>query len=628
MGLGFTHTSLEVESAQVSRGLYDSNEARVQDRFSIAPVVGFEIDGSYLHPNFIEFDMQGEWGGQWESIRTTNIPLEGDSHSNDSQNFLQDYAFNLAILKKKPYATQMFISKNRMFSDRDFFSRVRVNAQNLGFSTGYRAGPVPWGIRFLKTNETEEGSLRTRGRDETRWSFDARNKRTAGGQTELSFSLLDYERVTHGLFADRGNQKMLTLTNTEQFGSDDQIRLRNSVRYHDLQHTVRNSDNLSFVNRLTVDHTQNLNSQYAYDLRKFNVNGNDNETQTARASLEHQLFESLTSSGAINFFSNDATADELLSDTTRIRGEVNEAYTKRLGKSARLYLNYGVHYEEEERLRQGSYLSVDEESHTLNAGEIAFLKQPFAEASTLLVTDDSGSMVYQENIDYIVIDHGDLLEIRRITGGAISENSEVLISYRADEREAGSFSTLSKNSSFRIELFERFISIYGRRNQSDNTGGEDLLFRDRDQKVLGVDFNWNAIKLKGERKDYQSNITPYETERAELSYSIRPHQRLKLGINFSKDWTTFIEDNRFREYSRITGSAQIRFNRYLSMSLDGGIQDQQGDFVDQDINYARARLSLEMLQLKVDVNYEYRNEKFSTSFFQKNELYMEARRRF
>lgn len=623
-----TDASLEIEGKKEQRSRFGSSETQVQERLSIVPTVGVEVLGSYIHPNFLEFKLIGDLGYRDESISLTGIPLPGDSSSTNSLSFQQKFKFNLSALKEKPYATSLFLHKGVAHRDRDFFSRVKVDSLNFGFQTGYRAGPIPFGLRFSKTKENESDSRQGRGRDETRLSIDAKNSRDSGGTTEFSFSYLDFTRRNLGIAIDVGSQRAFELSNTETFGGDKQNQLRNSLRYVDFKTARRQSDNLNVRNSLRVEHSESLKSEYFYNFGLLKNDGSEMLSYTGRASLTHQLFESLTSACDIHFVSNDSTAEGFRSRNNRVGIRLNESYTKRLGESSRLSLSYTTLYDEEDRLNRGGGLNIVDEAKTINDGGIRFLDNPLIEVETVTVTDETGSIIYHELIDYVLIDHGQLIEIRRVPGGAISDGSSILVSYRAEDDESRSFSTLSRNASFRLDVFDGRFAIFWRRSIVDNFGGEDIFLRDIKQNIIGSELAWGVLGLRGEQERFLSNISPFRTNRLIRSVAFHPMPRLSLGIDASKESTHLLdEDSSFRS-DRIVGKVKYRFNRYFLFNMEGGYQKQQGDRVNQYSSVARVRMSFQMRQLKVDMSYEYQDESFFSRLFERNSFSFQARRVF
>ena len=86
-----------------------------------------------------------------------------------------------------------------------------------------------------------------------------------------------------------------------------------------------------------------------------------------------------------------------------------------------------------------------------------------------------------------MVAHGDAVEIRRIAGGRIPDGGAVLVSYPAAAQAATAFSTWEDNFTFRLELWQGRLSLYGRYYVVENQGGQGLVLQDVRDTTVGLD---------------------------------------------------------------------------------------------------------------------------------------------
>ncbi|HEY2082853.1 MAG TPA: hypothetical protein VGI88_08705, partial [Verrucomicrobiae bacterium] len=90
-------------------------------------------------------------------------------------------------------------------------------------------------------------------------------------------------------------------------------------------------------------------------------------------------------------------------------------------------------------------VSVSDEPHTLSATNPAVLNNTNVFGSSILVMDSSASILYTENVDYIVTFSNQFAELTLTTNSAIAEGASVLVDYDWDEEFQGFNLTVNNN---------------------------------------------------------------------------------------------------------------------------------------------------------------------------------------
>ncbi|MCC7377475.1 MAG: hypothetical protein IT581_22635 [Verrucomicrobiales bacterium] len=619
---------LDVEAeSQEWRGGF-STTPMTRDRLYIAPAVELGGHGSIYHPNLFEYDLQGEGLISYEQFDLAGSPNAESNGHDSSWDPLIRYNLNARLLKDKPYSPSFHASRGRAFRDLDFFTRTTVDTEDYGAVAGYRTGLIPFNVSYDRRSESESGMARPSSTDEEIVAVDARNSRAYGGETQFTYSHNNFNRLNRGFAEDSGDSHRADLTDTEKLGADDWILLRSLLRYGRVDSTGRNDEDLQFSENLTLRHSSSLQSYYDYSYSSRASGGTDNIGNTGGAGIQHQLFESLTSSLEFRGEDQSSTGPSGTVDILRYGGTLAENYTKKLGDWGRLHLGYSLGVQPEERTFSGTDINILDEPHTLRDSDITLLALPNADVASIRITDTTGTILYLANLDYLVFSRGAVTEIRRVSGGHIPNGGAVLVSYVARNQESDRYTNIINAFQWRLDLFGRLLSFYARVTIDQKPGGKSATLNEFVDTVAGVESEWKGLQLGAEYENYDSTLTPYTAFRFREGYNWSPLTYANFGINFSQTFTEFPDTNRRVDYQDVIARVEIRPVRSVSIKLEGGYRIEEGDGVDQTIFTARADVSYTLGRFAAALGYEYHDESYFADLYHKHFLYLKVRRTF
>ena len=239
----------------------------------------------------------------------------------------------------------------------------------------------------------------------------------------------------------------------------------------------------------------------------------DTVTHAGKIALRHQLYESLTTTPDIHGTFSRSTGPDSSLDTASYGPGLDEEYAKRLGSWWAALLGNAVEYDQQHYNSQGQSQSILDEPHTLTDGVVTLLNRPLVDVSTIRVTDSAHTIVYVENLDYVVIQQGDRTQIQRVFVGTIPNGSTVLVSYSAASLPSANYQTLSDQLLIRLDLYDGLLGLYGRLRELKNYGGSSLVLENINDKVAGVDVTKRWVRAGAEYEDLDSNISPYHAAR-------------------------------------------------------------------------------------------------------------------
>ncbi|RME95799.1 MAG: hypothetical protein D6766_02315 [Verrucomicrobia bacterium] len=602
-----------------------SNEA---SHLYTAPFVEIGGIGSIYHPNLLEFEFWTQNNLAYDQHSVDN-QAAGWSGSQSNFDYLLRGNANLRILQRKPYRTTLHANRGRSLRTLDFFSRTVVDSTAYGVQSGFQNHLVPFRVSYDHHEETESGLARP-----TEWTtdltaFEARNeRRDRRGVTDLDYRYTQFSRLNFGVDRDEGDTHQANLTDTEQWGEDDWVRLRSALRYYQTTSRFRDSKDLQWSEDLNLEHRHNLRSHYLTSVGLRTDQGSRNENFTGAASLEHQLYASLTSVAELRgeYFRASGVAGR--TTLSRFSPGIREAYSKKLGAKSTLHLGYAFSLSPENREVAGGFLTVLDEPHTLRDGDIALLGHPYVLEGSIVVTDPTGMILYEPNLDYRILRSGSLMEIRRVPGGRIPNGGTVLVDYLAAGQPSGSFTTFQHAARWRLSLWDRLLSLYARLTIDDKTNVGELLLNEFNDVVAGVESEWKWIRVGGEYENYDSNLTPFKTWRFRQEFQWNPSDQTALGLNLSQGISEFPDAGRRLRFFSCIAQARWRPRANLHIRLEGGTRWERGDGVDEQVNTAQLLVDYRLGKLTAELAYQFQDQSYFTDRFGNHFLHFELKRRF
>lgn len=624
--LNRVYTGVEVEAQRESRSSSATSGNFSAERIYVAPNVGAELGGSIYHPNLFRFTLSGEGGYGWQE--TTSFGANNQEVSRTDSSILQRYSVNAVILGTKPYAITLMTDKTRAFREVDVFNRVTVDTQSYGAIFGYNSGPVPFSIHLRHMEEQQSDLFLNTDLEQDTLELKANNERSESSRSGLFYNVGRYKRDTLGIFEDSGTYQTVTLNDFEQFGPGGKYILNSGVNFNQVDNDLSPSDNLNLSESLSVDHRPNVQSFYDYNFNYFTSGPVEGNGHFARAAVQHQLYESLTSRFDVHGDTLSTSTAGSSQDQYRYGLGLNEQYSKRLGTWGRLHIgNYAVH-DWEERQSDGGVFTVVDERVTLVDGQIVLLKQPQV-LFVSRVTDLSGTITYIEGLDYEIISHGNLTEIRRrFTSRDIPPGATVLVDYTTASSSSGGFTTFSDQFSVRLELFDNLLALYSRLSWIEHSTTEKFVLEDVFSTETGAELSWRWLRASAEYETRDSNLIMYRAINLQESLFFNPTSDSSLSFDFRQRWAEFPREERsVEDYSFVTRFT-IRLTSYLNYSVAGGVRWEQGGFFDQRQATARSELDFAMGKLKALLGYEFNNDEVGHELRDRHFAYLRVRRYF
>ncbi|SPE53408.1 hypothetical protein SBV1_1710039 [Verrucomicrobia bacterium] len=598
-------------------------------RIYLAPAIGLEAMGSIYHPNLFAFTLAAEPGYAYQKI----INSGGGSSASLTQNtVLQNYRANGTFFQTKPFSTTFFANAAHENIEYDIFNNAVLDTQGYGVSTGYRDGPVPVTLSYEKSHDDATSLGEETILDQQTLDFHARNERQDNNYTDLTYRYGEYDqtvKVPSSSFENDSSYQLATLLDTEHFGQNDRFGLNTTITYNQLDSANLPSKTFNAHSGLTMEMTPHLQGLLDYNFTGYSDSMSDYEQHFARAGLRHELYDSLTSGVDVHGGISHSGSDDSSVDTTTVGTLGILGYNKVLGGWGHLSVGNTAEYDVVDQSSSGGIVVIPNESHTLTAIPTP-LNQPRV-ISIINVTDSTGTRPLQEGIDYTV-DHGvDPWEIQLIpTSPIIHSGGTVLVTYEVQANPSGTYATFQDQFQARLDLFNRLLSFYARLNDIDNyTNTAGFVLENVVETQAGAEFNWHGLHLAGDYDDRHSSLHySYTTESLAESYVLQSTPDSSFSIDLHQRWTDYPSQHQRATYYDFIGRFEWRPTAALTWTVEGGLEQQRGRGLDQDLAAARTHLDWKRGKLTVNLGYEYENQNFAGELRARHFVFLRAKRLF
>ena len=621
-GWRFTGISGEVKL----KGLYSERYTTLKDLYeyhknsNISGGVKLNTRSYIWHPNFLLMEI----GGEYSPEANQDNYLVSPDHSNVRT--LKGANLGVTFFNSKPVTLSSWINTNESYFNRENLTSIKSKTRRFGSSFTLQSDFLPLNINYNNTkwDQLEVQTGRTFKTEQSNIEASTHKEFTSRDKTFISFSHIDYLR----LGADNSSAANIT----------DNIRVNSSIyldknKRHTLLSMINNYNRKGYQAFRNFNITENLILNFPGNFKftgVYNLYNQQHEIQKSlikktSLNLNHQLFSSLYTNLNYEYSSVDHTL--FLEKRNRIGGTVN--YRKKI-PSGHINLAYSYSSLRTDMDSEPVDLPVINEDYYLTDGVITILNKPYIDIKTIVVKDITGSVIYQRDFDYFLIENDIYIEIQRIPGGQIANNSSVYIDYIAVQEGSYEYNAISNNFSGNITLLNRLLELYFRSHNIDYTNIEmsDLLKLNYiEQNTFGGKINVAFAEVGAEFDDHNSTITPYKLMR----YYANIHKRFNkviLTLNGNIRDYNLVEDNIKRKYSDISASTTYEFIPGTKLHLNLGYRKQRESGMDLDLLTATTefKTSYRNLYLNLGVKLYHRNYlNDKTNFIS---TYMELARRF
>ncbi len=539
--------------------------------------INFSSRGFLWHPNFFSLNLDAQYRPARKEEKFLVIPDRSEVRTAES------YRLQGSFFKRRPLTLGVFNSYAHSFVNRELVSNIETFSYARGghISLKWPVLPAKLSYRNSDWRQEELATQRTfRNRNEV-WEVElSKSFSDKGDDHQLRLSSEDFRREYTQVDEVRNKSKIASFRSNIPFGGKQQSHLMTTANYY--KQTGSNSfERISVTENLGVDLPHNFDVNGSFQVLRFRQNGFKNDKTNASSQVRHKLFLSLET---LLFHEWSKTSQREFSELYNTAG-IKLKYSKKI-PTGRLQLNYGYEFRQQDRDAQPTQVTIVDEEHRLDDTKTVLLDYPFVDINSIVVTDQTGTIIYQENFDYILIQRGSFVEIQRLPGGQIENNQNVFIDYIVLEQGAYRFDQISKTRGGNLFLLGRFIEGYYREFEQEYQNIQAFrtdFLKFITQKVYGVKVDLGVLSGGYERDEFQSNIVPYESDRYYATLNHTFGNKLNFLVTGSKRDFFLIDDNEEQKFWDASGRLAWYLKREMRITLESGYRVQEGRGLDLDL---------------------------------------------
>jgi len=622
----FRNISGELDLKAQHRQLKSSFNEVAEDQRSTYLLGGIKLNtSSYLwNKDLILIDLGGAYSPELRDEQYITIPDRSEVRT------LKKVDLKTTFFNNKPLTLQGFYNFDQNYYNRELLTNVRSNNQQWGgiLSLHNRWLPLSLTYRNQKWDQEEIQTGRMFNMDQE--SLEARANKSFGSRdrSELLYTRHNYLYSYAALHQTSHLINRFAFNNNLYFDGGRRYNLNSRFTWYDQEGTT------SFRR---LEWQEGTTLQLPYQLRLtggFNFYNLQDPIQKwdqkrYRIALQHKLFQSLTSKVYFEYARLKQEVSSLYTESD-FRAGLDLRYTKKIPTGT---LNLSYHYLRHEHSAEGlsGVLHVLNEEQVLSDGDITMLHKPYVELASIVVKDVTGTIIYQLNFDYILIQRSTYVEIQRVPGGLIPNDGTIHIDYTYMQPGSYSYGANNHQASASLILFRRFLELYYRFGLQDYpkvNQGDLLTLNYYTQHVYGFRLDLGPARAGIEADLYDSNIIPYRMLRYYMDVNWNFRSKLLLTVNGNIRDYRMIADEVDQLYANLSGKLAYMIRPRMRVSIESAYLNQRGANIDLDLLTARAEFFSEFNKLQLRVGLEVYRRLYLNSEFNFNGAYIQLTRRF
>lgn len=561
-------------------------------------------------PDILNFYVGGEFNPETRNEKYLIVPDRAEART------LSKLDMRATLFNNRVVNLNSYLNLSQSYFKREYLTNIRSDNRQwgglLGFSNKFLPASFSYRNTSWKQNEIQTG----RHFEMEQNNLEGRITKSFSSydRSEIRLSLDDYSYKYDLLDSNSNQVKRMSFINSVWFDEKHNYSFNSNVMYHDQAGTY-DFTRLEIAERLNFILPASFRFSSGYNYMKLSDIYQDTESHRAQAGINHKLFESLYSS----LFTELSYVNHTLYEERDLKAGFEIRYTKKIG-SSKINIGYKYFRHNSDMTSAPSLVRIVNEQHTLTDGSVTILNKPYIESGSVIIRDITGTIIYQENLDYLLSGIGDYIEVIRVPGGQIADGDNIMAEYTATQPGSYTFRANNNSLSLSLSMFKNLFEIYYRGTAQEYpflVDTEFLVLSSYYQNIYGARFNTSFANGGIEYDNYNSNIIPYRRLRYFVSSNIIIKTRFIISVNANiNDYKMLNEDVNLL-YASINGRLAYNFSPAMRASMEAGYLTQTGRNIDLDLFTTRAEVSYtrRLLQLKAGVEMYRRHYLESDIYF-------------
>ncbi|WP_242084875.1 hypothetical protein [Aestuariivivens sediminis] len=569
-------------------------------------VGGFISTQSYVyHPNLLTLTVSGGYQPQFGEVVSSQVPDYVTGLS------LLQYSINANFFKTFDYkvnAYYNYVKKNsvNLFFDRDITEKKW--GANITYDKDYK---IKTHFEHNNTNDYDNLTDRELLLSNTFLRGSMIKSFFKKDRNELSFNFERTASESFNLFKNSTDLFYANYNNLLYLNKKQSIPLNSSVIFSDQKGTF-NMKNIGFNENLILPIAKKLNFTTGFGMRKTERESQLTKEQNLKGNLSYGIYNSLQNNLNVSYNNVDQVNNYNLENKSIA---FSTAYGKKIPSlKGNLRIHYSYEYQDQNRTNEESSFTIFNEEHVLQDGTIVLLNSSNAIIESVVVKDITGTIIYQENFDYILIQRGINIEIQRLVGSTILNNTAVLIDYNTLQNASYDFSGKGNEFGTALQIFDNLLLLeykYAKKNYIINSGNENELgLNNFIFNSYGAHLNYNIYRGGVVYEDNASTVLPYKLWRYYFNAS-KSFSR-KMRINFDAridDYTKYFNEGDSNKLSTLSSDIAYNINYRTRLVFNVSYAEQKGDLQNYQLISGRGEIRKIINQLEFSLSVKYFNRK-------------------
>lgn len=537
----------------------------------------------FYHPNLISLETEFEYNPGTQKDVYLVLPNRSDINTGEKARGI------ITFLRTQPVIVTGNADYSHLYTNREYATNLESFNSGYGGNLRYRNDFAPISISYQK-DRIDQRELQTK-----RNYLTERQNITAN--TELSVSDIDEHRITYNYddysrkyySTSRISSQISSLSINSNFKFDSNyVNTLHSNIYYSMNTGDIEYDRLLVNESLNLDLQNNFTYSSNYSFFNFDQNKITINQHTILNRIEHQLYQSLRTNIFYEFINSNQTFSEEIINT----GGFGISYTKTI-PTGNFSMSYNFRKRDLNNNNISSTATIFKEELLIKDDGIVLLNSPFVDIQSIRVKDETGTIFYQEFLDYIIIQRTDFIEIQRIPGGLIKNGSKIFVDYIATGQPSYEYAINTNMFNTRLSIFNNLFEVYFRLNENsyDNILGRDAtILKSLSQRVYGSKINLKFLTAGIEYDDYNSNIIPYESTRYFLTLSQQIGNNFNTSLTGNLKFIELLDAKEKQKFHDLAGRIIYNFDRVTNLNIEASYRFQNGRGLDLELSILRGEL--------------------------------------
>ncbi|MBI5663137.1 MULTISPECIES: hypothetical protein [Ignavibacterium] len=573
------------------------------------------------HPNFFQLDANFSYS-PIKSLDSYVVSPDNSEIRTTERVDLNGIFFSERIITLIPY-----FNFNHSFSKREYSTNIESFYKNYGARLLSTNSILPFNFNISQNNWNENEFHTGRDFNTNQFSVNTEINRSFNdfNFNRLNIDYFNYTRKYSSLATIQNKAINWSLNNNFTLNRSSNFKFASLI-------SVINQVGSQPVKKLLVNETliSDLPSGFSiygrYQYTKFNQDLVESKQQQIEARIEHQLFNSLRSYLS---YSNVIASQTFFNEKIQ-QGEIGFDYQKNIPTGV-LRLNYNLALSRQKRDNVYGDIIIVDESKLLSEGTVATLNYPYVDRNSIVVKNSSGTVLYQENFDYIIIQRGIYTEIQRIIGGQIANGEIVLISYKAKQQPSLYFDSKINRYGASLTLIKNLLEIYFNGTDQIYSNFSEVnseYLKTLNQRLYGFKISYEYFDIGAEYENYRSNISPYTSNRYSLRFYEQIGDNILATLNGNYRIYNLIDESIEQSFADATIILTYFGGSNSKLTFEANHIFQEGKKIDLNLRSLNIEFTTAFRQIDISVGYENYNRKLFNDQTKYSGIYAKLGRKF